>query len=84
MFDTLTYLGSKATTYVGAETDIKQRLSKARKAFNNLQTVWKSSQYTTRTKLKLYKSCIQAILVYVLECSRMIESDLNTLSTFHT
>lgn len=51
--NTFTYLGSKETTDGGAETDTKQRLSKAREAFNNLQTVWRSSQYTARTKLKL-------------------------------
>lgn len=35
--NTCMYLGSKVTTDGGAETDIKQRLSKARAAFNNLQ-----------------------------------------------
>ncbi|XP_061188858.1 uncharacterized protein LOC133197034 [Saccostrea echinata] len=82
--NTFTYLGSKVTTDGGAETDIKERLSKARAAFNNLHTVWRSSQYTTRTKLKLYKSCILPILLYGSECWRMTESDLNKLSTFHT
>lgn len=42
--NTFTYLVSKVTTDGGAETDIKQRLSKARTAFNYLQTVWRSSQ----------------------------------------
>lgn len=87
--NTYTHLGSKVTTDGGAETDIKQRLSKARAAFNNLQTVWRSSQYTTRTKLKQYKSCILPIVLYRSdqirsECWRMIQSDLSKLSTFHT
>lgn len=78
------YLGSIVTTDGGADRDIQQRLAKARAAFKNLQAVWKSSQYTNRTKLKLYKSCIIPILLYGSECWRMTENDLNKLSTFHT
>ena len=79
-----TYLGSVVTTEGGADRDIQQRLAKARAAFKNLQAVWKSSQYTIRTKLNLYKSCIIPILLYGSECWRMTENDLNKLSTFHT
>lgn len=78
------YLGSIVTTDGGADRDIQQRIAKARAAFKNLQAVWKSSQYTNRTKLKLYKSCILPILLYGSECWRMTENDLNKLSTFHT
>jgi hypothetical protein len=79
-----TYLGSIVTNEGGAENDIKQRLSKARIAFKNLQAVWRSSQYTTRTKLKLYTSCILPTLLYGSECWLMIENDLDRLSVFHT
>ena len=82
--DTFTYLGSTVRSDGGANTDIKQRLSKARAAFNNLQAVWKSGQYTIRTKLKLYNSCILPILFYGSECWRMTEADQQKLSTFHT
>ena len=57
---------------------------KARNAFRMLQAVWKSSQYSTKTKLRLYQSCILSTLLYGSECWRMTESDLNKLSTFHT
>lgn len=85
--NTYTHLGSKVTTDGGAETDIKQRLSKARAAFNNLQTVWRSSQYTTRTKLNNTKAafypsfCTDQIRS---ECWKMTQSDLSKLSIFHT
>ena len=45
--------------------------------------VWKSSQYSTKTKLRLYQSCVISSLLYGLECWKMTESDLNKLSTFH-
>lgn len=78
--------GIEVTTDSGAETDISQRLSKARAAFNNLQTdsLRLFSQYTTRTKLKLNKSCILSILFYGSECWRMTKTDLSKLLTFHT
>jgi len=79
---TFTYLGSTVRVDGGAGTDIKERLSKARAAFNNLQNVWKSGQYTTRIKLKLYNSCVIPTLLYGSECWRMIEADQQKLSTF--
>ena len=82
--NTFTYLGSVVNTDGGAETDIQQRLCKARTAFKNLQAVWRSGQYTIRTKLHFYKSCILPILLYGSECWRMTECDQQKLSTFHT
>ena len=82
--DQFTYLGSTVRIDGGAGTDIKLRLSKARAAFNNLQNVWKSGQYTSRIKLKLYNSCVVPILLYGCECWRMTEADQQKLSTFHT
>jgi len=76
---TCTYLGSTVRVDGGAGTDIKERLSKARAAFNNLQNVWKSGQYTTRIKLKLYNSCVIPTLLYGSECWRMTEADQQKL-----
>ena len=68
---TFTYLGSTVRVEGATGTDIKQQLSKERAAFNNLQNVWKSGQYTTRIKLKLYNSCVIPTLLYGSECWRM-------------
>ena len=40
--------------------------------------------YSTRTKLKLYHSCVLTTLLYGSECWRLTEKDLSKLSTFHT
>lgn len=79
-----TYLGSVLRHDGGAEKDICARLGKARSAFNMLNNVWKSQQYSIKTKLKLYKSCVISTLLYGSECWRMTKRDLNKLSTFHT
>ena len=79
-----TYLGSAVRHDGGEGSDIRNRLNKARNAFRMLKNVWKSSQYSTETKLRLYSSCVLSTLLYGSECWRMTASDLNQLSTFHT
>ena len=49
-----------------------------------LNNVWRSSQYRTRTKLKIYQSCVMSTRLYGSECWRMTESDITKLSVFHT
>ena len=48
-----TYLGSSLTPDGGSKEDIQNRLNKARIAFYNMTNIWKSCQYSTRTKLIL-------------------------------
>ena len=49
-----------------------------------LNNVWKSSQYNTKTKLRLYQSSVLSTLLYGSECWGMTENYLNKLSTFYT
>ena len=78
------YLDSTFRHDGGAGSDIRTRLGKARNAFRMLNNVWKSSHYNTKTKLRLYQSCVLSTLLYGSECWRMTESDLSKLSTFYT
>ena len=82
--EAFTYLGSIVREDGGTSEDIHSRLSTARNTFRGLNAVWRSSQYSTKTKLKLYKSCILLTLLYRSECWRMTEHDLAQLSSFHT
>ena len=49
-----------------------------------LNNVCRFSQYSTKTKLKVYQSCVMSALLYGSECWRMIESDITKPSVFHT
>ena len=49
-----------------------------------MSNVWRSSQYYTSTKLKLYKSCVVSVLLYGSECWRMTATELSRLKSFHT
>ena len=51
---TFTYPGSIVRQDAGTNKDVQSRLSKARNAFRSLNAVWRSSQYSIKTKLKLH------------------------------
>ena len=70
-----TYLGSLISKDNGGQQDIKARLGKARCAFAKLQNIWKSNQYTTKTKIRLYNSNVKSTLRYGSECWRMAKID---------
>ena len=79
-----TYLGSVLCQDGGTSVDIQSRLNKARNAFMSLRSVWWSASYSTKTKLRIYQSCVLSTLLYGLECWWMTEQDLSKLASFHT
>ena len=81
---TFTSLGNVDRQDGGTNENIRSRLSKARNAFRSLNAVWRSSQHSVRTKLKLYQSCVLSTLLYGSGCWRMTEHDPAKLSSFHT
>ena len=81
--DSINYLGSCISTEGGAEIDIKDRKGKARSAFIRLGNIWKTTAFSTKTKLTLYNSCVLSVLLCGSECWRMTEKDINRLSSFH-
>ena len=82
--DRFAYLGSIIRPVGGTKEDICSRLGKARSAFRSMVNVWRSTQYSTNTKLRLYQSCVLSVLLYGSECWRITETDLRKLRTFHT
>ena len=80
---TFTSLGNVDRQDGGTNENIWSRLSKARNAFRSLNAVWRSSQYSIKTKLKLYKSCVLSTFLYGSEYWQMTEHDLAKLSSFH-
>ncbi len=82
--ESFVYLGSIITPDGGSKMDIQNRLNKARSAFININNIWKSSQYSESTKLKLYNSCVVPVHLYRAKCWQMMRQDLTKLSTFHT
>ena len=82
--DIFTNLGSIIGRDKRTDLDIQSRLNKVRNSLNTMNKVWRSSIYSTRTKLKLYHSCDLKTLLYGSERWRLTEKDLSKLSTFQT
>ena len=59
-----TYLGSTVRHEGKAGSDIRSRLNRARNACRMLSNEWKSFQYSTKIKLRLYLSCVLSTLLY--------------------
>ena len=58
------YLGVNVRNEGGTEDNIKARLGKARVAYNKLGKFWKNSQFTTKTKVNVFKSSVISVLLY--------------------
>ena len=77
------YLGTVVSTEDPTQKDIKNRLAKARSAFQRLRPIWKSKQYNQKTKIRLYNSNVKSVLLYRSECWRVTKTDMRALSSFH-
>ena len=49
------YLGSMMDIRGGVTADIKARIGKARQSFDRLKPVWRASNLTKTTKLRIFK-----------------------------
>ena len=78
------YLGSLISKDNGAKKDTQSRLGKSRGAFARLQPIWKSKQYSLRTKLRVYNSNVKSVLLYGSECWRVVKADMAKISAFHS
>ena len=81
--DDFTYLGSLISKDSGAQKDIKARLRKAQGAFIRLRSIWKSKQYSLKSKIRLYNSYVKSVLLYGSECWRVTKSDMRRVESFH-
>ena len=50
------YLGATVTTTGGAGEVISARLGKAQAVFCNLKNIWRNSQFSINTKLKIFRT----------------------------
>ena len=65
-----TYLGSIVSHTGGTEEDVKARINKARQAFAMLRAVWRNSNLSHNTKLRVFNTCVKSVLTYGAETWR--------------
>ena len=59
-----TYLGSNISRDGGAERDVELRIGKARQASRILRPIWLSSQLSTNTKIRIFNTNVNSVLLY--------------------
>ena len=74
-----TYLGSLISKDSGASKDIKARLGKSQGAFPQLCPIWRSKQYSLKTKMLLFKSNVKSVLLYGSERWRVVKTDMRRM-----
>ena len=79
-------LGANVSSSGGMEDDIKAKLSKARAAYpySKPEKVQKNSQFTTKNKIRIFKSNVISVLLYGCETWRMTQTDEKKLDAFLT
>ena len=80
--DTFTYLGGVVTSKGGCDEDISNRLCKAKAQFRRLRKVWSSSNFSIRTKIKLFNSLVISVLTYGSKTWKTTEGDKKKLDSF--
>ncbi|VDI37318.1 Hypothetical predicted protein [Mytilus galloprovincialis] len=61
--ESFTYLGSVGDNLGSSDKDVKIRSGKTRTAFN-MKTIWKARHITLKTKIRLFNSNVNTILLY--------------------
>ena len=77
-----TYLGSIASNKGSTDEDIQARIGKARQAFAMLRPIWRSTTLTTKTKLRVFGSNVQAVLLNGSETWRLTKKLDKKLQVF--
>ena len=59
-----TYLGSVVTDKGGTDEYVKNRIGKAKHAFSIIKTVWNTSSFSTRNKIRIFNTNVKCVLLY--------------------
>jgi hypothetical protein len=65
--DKFTYLGSVMTGTGRTENEVKARIRKANSAFIQLYPSWRARYISIETKLKIFKSSVESVLLFARE-----------------
>ena len=81
--NTFTYLGSNLQLDGDVSHEIQIRLGKATGRFKQLDKLWKQRSVPTRIKSKVYKACVESVLLYGCESWPVKASDTQRLDSFN-
>ena len=77
-----TYLGSKISNDGNSQREINIRISKAAGAMKQLSNIWKDTNISNKTKLKLYRTNVVSTLLYGCETWQVTTKQEKILDIF--
>ena len=80
--DSFTYLGSVVSKEGGTDEDIRNRINKARHAFNTLRPIWRATSLSLQNKIRIFGTNVKSVLLYGSETWRVTKTNTDKLQTF--
>ena len=80
--DSFTSLGSVVSKDWGTDEDIRNRINKARHAFNTLRPIWRATSLSLQNKIRIFGTNVKSVLLYGSETWRVTKTKKNKLQTF--
>ena len=80
--ESFTYLARVVDKSGGTDADVKTRIGKAGSAYNMLKKVWNSREIGTSTKVRLFNSNVESVLLYEVETWRKPKASMKKIQTF--
>ncbi|VDO52830.1 unnamed protein product [Schistosoma margrebowiei] len=79
---TFTYFGSIIDERGGYDADMKARIGKARAAYLQLRNIWNSKQLSTNTKVRIFNTNVETVLLYGAETWRTKKAIIQKIQVF--
>ncbi|VDO68963.1 unnamed protein product [Schistosoma margrebowiei] len=79
---TFTYLGSIIDERDGSDVDVNAWIDKARAAYLQLRNIWNSKQLSTNTKVRIFNTNVQTVLLYGAETWRTTKAIIQKIQVF--
>lgn len=76
------YLGSEVTSDNNTSVEVKRRIVLANRCLFSLNRLFRSTQLSRKTKIKLYNELVLPVLLYGAECWNLTSEDERVLSVF--
>ncbi|VDP34347.1 unnamed protein product [Schistosoma mattheei] len=80
---TFTYLGSIIDEHGESDADVKARIGKARIAYLQLQNIWNSKQLSNNTKVRIFNTTVNTVLLYGAETWRTAKAITQKIQVFN-
>ncbi|VDO54323.1 unnamed protein product [Schistosoma margrebowiei] len=79
---TFTYLCSIIDGHSVSDADVKVRIGRAKAAYLQLRNIWNSKQLSTNTKVRIFNTNVETVLLYASETWRTTKAIIQMIQVF--